>query len=111
MLDRVVGMLRGTFVAGEEGKVGEKGGLGYWIEEVEGKMFPVLVIVREALLMLEGTDPTYLPGHSAAIYIRQTPSSPAKRIGTFGILHPTVLKKFELPFPGSVLEMDIEVFL
>ncbi|KAK0285100.1 phenylalanine--tRNA ligase subunit beta [Friedmanniomyces endolithicus] len=111
LLDRVVGMLRGTFVAGEEGKVGEKGGLGYWIEEVEGKMFPVLVIVREALLMLEGTDPTYLPGHSAAIYIRQTPSSPAKRIGTFGILHPTVLKKFELPFPGSVLEMDIEVFL
>ncbi|KAK1021561.1 phenylalanine--tRNA ligase subunit beta [Friedmanniomyces endolithicus] len=91
LLDRVVGMLRGTFVAEGEGKVGEKGGLGYWIEEVE--------------------DPTYLPGHSAAIYIRQTPSSPAKRIGTFGILHPTVLKKFELPFPGSVLEMDIEVFL
>ena len=33
------------------------------------------------------------------------------RIGTFGILHPTVLKHFELPFPTSTLELDLEVFL
>jgi len=34
-----------------------------------------------------------------------------QQIGTFGILHPTVLKHFELPFPTSTLEINIEVFL
>jgi phenylalanyl-tRNA synthetase beta chain len=32
-------------------------------------------------------------------------------IGHFGILHPTVLEKFELKYPVSTLEIDIEVFL
>ncbi|KAI6957649.1 hypothetical protein KC355_g13065, partial [Hortaea werneckii] len=64
---------------------------GYWIEEVD--------------------DPTYLPGHAAAIYLKLGGNKDAKKIGQFGILHPTVLKNFELPFPASVLEMDVEVFL
>ncbi len=32
-------------------------------------------------------------------------------VGTFGILHPEVLKNFSLEFPGSMLEMDLECFL
>lgn len=55
-------------------------------------------------------DPTYLPGHAAAIYLKLG-GQEAKAIGKFGILHPTVLKQFELPFPASTLEMDVEVFL
>lgn len=35
----------------------------------------------------------------------------AQRIGTVGVLHPTVLKNFELPFPGSALEINLEVLL
>lgn len=54
-------------------------------------------------------DPTYLAGHSAAIFLRL--AGKAQRIGTFGILHPTVLKHFELPFPTSTLEINLEVFL
>lgn len=34
-----------------------------------------------------------------------------KRVGTFGILHPEVLKNFELHFPCAVLELDLEQFL
>lgn len=56
------------------------------------------------------TDPTYLAGHSAAIYL-QLAGKKAQRIGTFGILHPAVLKNFELPFPTSTLELNLEVFL
>lgn len=58
------------------------------------------------------TEPTYLPGHAAAIFLKLGgKGAKAQRIGTFGILHPTVLKYFQLPFPASTLEMDVEVFL
>lgn len=46
-------------------------------------------------------DPTFFAGHSAAIYIKI--GDKAQRVGTFGIVHPTVLKNFELPFPVSAL--------
>ncbi|KAI7578583.1 hypothetical protein D0864_16782 [Hortaea werneckii] len=90
LLDRVMTMLKAAFITREEGVEG-KGVQGYWIEEVD--------------------DPTYLPGHAAAIYLKLGGDRDAKKIGQFGILHPTVLKNFELPFPASVLEMDVEVFL
>lgn len=54
-------------------------------------------------------DSTYLAGHAAAIYL--SIAGKANRIGTFGILHPKVLQKFELPFPTSTLELNVEVFL
>lgn len=54
-------------------------------------------------------DPTYLAGHAAAIYLQL--DGKARQIGTFGILHPTVLKCFELPFPASTLELNVEVFM
>lgn len=54
-------------------------------------------------------DPTYLAGHSAAIFLHL--NGKPQRIGTFGILHPTVLKHFDLPFPTSTLEINLEVFL
>ncbi|KAK3113813.1 phenylalanine--tRNA ligase subunit beta [Teratosphaeriaceae sp. CCFEE 6253] len=92
LLDRVMMMLKSAFVTREEGMGNAEGAKvqGYWIEEVE--------------------DPTYLPGHAAAIYVRLA-GKQAERIGTFGILHPTVLKRFELPFPTSTLELNVEVFL
>lgn len=54
-------------------------------------------------------DPTYLAGHAAAIFLSL--AGKATRIGTFGILHPKVLQKFELPFPTTALEVNVEVFL
>lgn len=54
-------------------------------------------------------DETFLPGHAAAIHLRL--DGKEQVIGVFGILHPTVLDKFELRYPVSTLEMNIEVFL
>jgi phenylalanyl-tRNA synthetase beta chain len=41
------------------------------------------------------TDPTFLPGHAAAIKLNLGGKN--HTIGVFGILHPSVLGKFELP--------------
>ena len=43
-------------------------------------------------------DPTFFQGHAAAIYTNLKVDGKLKQqvIGQFGILHPTVLKKFDL---------------
>ncbi|KAL3419357.1 phenylalanyl-tRNA beta subunit [Phlyctema vagabunda] len=99
LLDRILLMLKTAFVTHEEGLEGKKLQYevtedpskpdGYWIEEVD--------------------EPTFFAGHAAAIYLRL--NGKAVRIGEFGILHPTVLDKFELRYPVSTLEINLEVFL
>ena len=39
-------------------------------------------------------DPTFFPGHAATIHVRI--GGKESIIGMFGILHPTVLERFEL---------------
>ncbi|KAL8636702.1 MAG: hypothetical protein Q9228_005931 [Teloschistes exilis] len=91
LMDRVMLMLKSAFVTGEEGlKSKGAGEAAYWIDEVD--------------------DPTFFPGHAAAIHLRLD-GREEQVIGVFGILHPTVLEKFELKYPVSTLEMNIEVFL
>jgi len=34
-----------------------------------------------------------------------------EKIGTFGILHPAVIQNFEIGFPASAMEIDLEAFL
>ncbi|RDW84581.1 hypothetical protein BP6252_02171 [Coleophoma cylindrospora] len=99
LLDRVLLMLKTAFVTHEEGLEGKKLQYdvkedpskpdGYWIEEID--------------------EPTFFSGHAAAIFLRL--NGKAVRIGEFGILHPTVLDKFELRYPVSTLEINLEVFL
>ncbi|KAI9735328.1 MAG: phenylalanine--tRNA ligase subunit beta [Claussenomyces sp. TS43310] len=99
LLDRVLLMLKTAFLTHEEGLEGKKLDFeikedpakpdGYWIEEIN--------------------EPTFFPGHGAAIYMRL--NGKALRVGEFGILHPTVLDKFELRYPVSTLEMNLEAFL
>lgn len=79
-------------------------------------------------------DPTFFPGRAATVYYRApsavsnikhkssltkvaddlkatlTGSSDDKPIGVLGILHPTVLEKFEIGFPCSALELNLEPF-
>lgn len=88
LLDRIMLMLKSAFISKEDGLKNPEL-KGYWIEEVD--------------------DPTFFAGHSAAIYIKI--GDKAQRVGTFGIMHPTVLKNFELPFPVSALELQLEPFL
>lgn len=39
-------------------------------------------------------EPTFFKGRAAAVYLRQ--GEKTQRIGEFGVLHPSVLEKFEL---------------
>ncbi|KAH6010363.1 phenylalanine--tRNA (Phe) ligase beta subunit [Parastagonospora nodorum] len=88
LLDRVMLMLRSAFITREDGMKNDKLE-GYWIEEVD--------------------DPTFLPGHAAAIKLNLGGKN--HTIGVFGILHPSVLGKFDLPYPVSTVEINLEVFL
>ncbi|KAF2101293.1 beta subunit of phenylalanyl-tRNA synthetase [Rhizodiscina lignyota] len=88
LLDRVMQMLRSAFITREDGLKNEKLE-GYWIEEID--------------------DPTFFQGHAAAIMLSL--EGKKEQIGSFGILHPTVLKNYDLPFPVSALEINLEVFL
>ncbi|KAL5113926.1 phenylalanine--tRNA ligase subunit beta [Pleosporales sp. CAS-2024a] len=88
LLDRVMLMLRSLFITREDGMKNDKLE-GYWIEEVD--------------------DPTFLAGHAAAIKLNLDGKN--HTIGVFGILHPSVLSKFELPYPVSTVEFNLEVFL
>ena len=83
-------MLKSAFMTSEEGLEGKGvGESAYWISEVD--------------------DPTFLPGHAAQIHLRM--GGREQVIGVFGILHPSVLEKFELRYPVSTLEINVEVFL
>ena len=91
LLDRIMLMLQSAFMTGDEGlSTKNPQDTSYWIEEVE--------------------NPTFFPGHAASIHLK-IGGKPAQKIGIFGILHPTVLEKFELKYPVSTLEINIEVFL
>jgi len=82
----------------------------------------------------ERDDPTFFPGRAATIYYRprpaQAPESTSQKtdlttrreagtgtafgadaeIGRLGILHPSVLEKFEIGYPSSALEFSLEPF-
>ena len=50
---------------------------------------------------------TYFPGRAACVLLT-TPDKKQTRIGTFGILHPEVLKAFDIMYPASCVELDLE---
>uniref|UniRef100_A0A093VW46 phenylalanine--tRNA ligase n=1 Tax=Talaromyces marneffei PM1 TaxID=1077442 RepID=A0A093VW46_TALMA len=90
LLDRVMAMMKSAFITGEEGlenaAVNESR---YWIEELD--------------------DPTYFPGHAASVHV--SIGGKEQVIGSFGILHPTVLENYDLKLPVSTIELNIEAFL
>eukprot|EP01023_Acetabularia_acetabulum_P010420 TRINITY_DN14753_c0_g1_i5.p2 TRINITY_DN14753_c0_g1~~TRINITY_DN14753_c0_g1_i5.p2 ORF type:complete len:348 (-),score=72.00 TRINITY_DN14753_c0_g1_i5:40-993(-) len=49
-------------------------------------------------------DDTFLSGRSAKVYCK------GQQVGTYGIVHPEVLAKFEIVYPVSVLELFVEPF-
>jgi phenylalanyl-tRNA synthetase beta chain len=60
---------------------------------------------------IEGHDePTFFPGRSAIVKYR-TSKGVVLHIGSFGILHPEVLHNFDIMYPGSALEINLEPFL
>lgn len=113
LLDRIMAMLKSAFITGEEclenPAVNDSH---YWIEELDGKSYMLFFFFFLATC-ISGTnsvlEPTYFPGHAASIHLRIAGKDHV--IGAFGILHPTVLEKYELKYPVSTLEINIEAFL
>ena len=53
----------------------------------------------------ESQDPAFFPGRQAAVL------SGGKVVGHFGVVHPEVLANFDISYPVSALEINIEPFL
>ncbi|TPX54930.1 phenylalanine---tRNA ligase [Powellomyces hirtus] len=53
----------------------------------------------------ESENATFFPGRRADIYYNK------QLVGAFGIVHPEVLEKFEIGFPCTAIEMNVEAFL
>ena len=63
---------------------------------------------------LPETDPsagTYFTGRAASIVLTSPGSGSARSIGSFGILHPEVLQSFDINYPASCVELDLEALL
>ncbi|KTW32756.1 phenylalanine-tRNA ligase, beta subunit [Pneumocystis jirovecii RU7] len=84
LLDRIMNMLNTNNVTPEDKNPG------YWIQCAE--------------------EPIFLKGRCAKVFLRLK-NMLEINVGIFGILHPNVLKAFEIPFVGSILEIDIENWL
>jgi len=54
-----------------------------------------------------GAEPVYLDGRCAEVYL----TANEQAVGTFGTVHPEVLGAFELEFPTSAVDIDLEAFL
>ena len=50
-------------------------------------------------------DPTFFPKRHATVL------SQGKPVGHFGVVHPQVLANFDIPYPVSALELNIEPFI
>lgn len=50
-------------------------------------------------------EPTFFPGRQAAVF------SKGQQVGSFGVVHPNVLENFDIPYPVSALELNIEPFV
>ncbi|KAI9005247.1 hypothetical protein BC832DRAFT_556757 [Gaertneriomyces semiglobifer] len=53
----------------------------------------------------ESDNATFFPGRRADVYYA------GQVIGSFGVLHPAVLANFEITFPASAIEINIEPFV
>ena len=63
---------------------------------------------------LDPADPgagTYFPGRAAAMLLTSPKEGTRVPIGTFGILHPEVLGNFDIQYPASCMELDLESLL
>lgn len=124
MLDRVMKMLEVPRISSTDFKADT----GYYIKETSGNLSLSLIFwLLQLILSRCITDPAFFPGRAATIYYRAPPKkSPLNNIktsiqatfhvrndaeiGTLGILHPTVLEKFEIGYPCSALEFALEPF-
>jgi phenylalanyl-tRNA synthetase beta chain len=62
--------------------------------------------------MRPSTDPCFFPGMSADIVLQFEEEGKAEQvIGSMGVVHPKLLQNFDISYPCSVLEMDVDALM
>jgi len=80
----------------------------------EGWYYTIQELKEEVAAAVEGEERpsgTYFPGRAAEILLTSPKGGKRKSIGTFGILHPKVLSNFNVDYPTSTVELDLEPLL
>jgi phenylalanyl-tRNA synthetase beta chain len=81
------------------------------LEYIHGLLDRIMAMMSVPMDAVKGyaikpsSSPTFFPGRQADVLYQ------GKTIGSFGIVHPDVLEDFNLIYPCSVLEMNIEPFM
>ena len=57
-----------------------------------------------------GNDPVFFPGMCAELVLKKDGEAD-QVIGTLGVVHPEVLSNYEIEFPTSLIELDIEALM
>ena len=67
-------------------------------------------VVREDLFytIAESGNEMYFPGRAADVMVKRGKNAEFRKVGSFGILHPEVLKNFDIGYPASCLELNLE---
>jgi len=53
-------------------------------------------------------DEAFFPGQRADVYLRRESKKKEKKVGVFGLVHPTVLERYQIPFPVVLLELRLQ---
>jgi phenylalanyl-tRNA synthetase beta chain len=102
LMDRIMMMLNVPLVAKGESE-------GYYIKESCSNIFNIFLTLyffswRESYELFD-KDETYFPDRRADVFYKN------QLVGSFGIMHPQVLEKFEIGYPCSGLELNLEPFV
>jgi phenylalanyl-tRNA synthetase beta chain len=72
-------------------------------------------------LLAPAEAPSYFPGRGVRVCMQRAPGADVSytgakpgdvvTVGSVGVLHPAVLKHFDLSYPASVVEINLEHFL
>jgi len=68
-------------------------------------------VAREGIIykIREGSDPLFFPSMSAEIVLIKEGKESV--IGTLGVVHPDVLMNFDITYPATLVEMDLEAIM
>lgn len=74
-------------------------------KEAAGPAFKSGIGVQNIYYVKESANVSYFPGRRADIYFNNT------KVGSFGIVHPTVLDAYNIKYPCSAFELNLEAVL
>mgnify|MGYP002005887858 CR=1 FL=1 len=71
------------------------------------RVFMMLAVPADSYGLRHVSDPSFFEGRCAEIFLKKN----GQVVGLFGTVHPEVLGNFDLPYPTSAAEIDLQAFL